>query len=206
MPNSDKTVIRTGRKFEQVLAGARQVFMTDGFEGASVDDIAKAAGVSKATLYSYFPDKRVLFTEVVRNQCTRQADAAMKVVCFQAPPEEVLRLAGQTLIGILTSEFSQKIFRVCVGESERFPDLSRDFYESGPAMGRKHLGEYLQSACDRGELKIDDIPLAADQFSELCKVDLFARMTFGIDQSFTAKEINRVVDGAVEMFMARYGV
>ncbi|WP_372674886.1 TetR/AcrR family transcriptional regulator, partial [Aquicoccus sp.] len=48
---------RSGRKFDQVLEGARKVFMADGFERASVDDIARAAGVSKATLYSYFPDK-----------------------------------------------------------------------------------------------------------------------------------------------------
>ena len=50
---SDQTKVRKGRKFDQVLAGARDVFMADGFEGASVDAIARAAGVSKATLYSY---------------------------------------------------------------------------------------------------------------------------------------------------------
>ncbi|MEL6597866.1 MAG: helix-turn-helix domain-containing protein, partial [Pseudomonadota bacterium] len=58
------TQIKRGRKFDQVLDGARKIFMSDGYEGASVDDIAKAAEVSKATLYSYFPDKRLLFMEV----------------------------------------------------------------------------------------------------------------------------------------------
>ena len=56
--------IKKGRKFDQVLEGARRIFMRDGFEGASVDDIARSAEVSKATLYSYFPDKRILFSEV----------------------------------------------------------------------------------------------------------------------------------------------
>ncbi|MFY0679189.1 MAG: TetR/AcrR family transcriptional regulator [Thalassovita sp.] len=205
MSNATKTVVRTGRKFDQVLTGARQVFMADGFEGASVDDIAKAAGVSKATLYSYFPDKRLLFTEVVRNECNQQANEAMYVIDEEAPAAEVLRLAGRTLVGILTSEFSQKIFRVCVGESERFPELGRDFYKSGPLLGRERLGDYFQCACSRGELVIEDIDLAADQFSELCKTDLFARMVFGIDQTFTEEEITRVVDGAVDMFLARYG-
>lgn len=51
--------IKKGRKFDQVLEGARVVFMRDGFEGASVDDIAREAGVSKATLYSYVPDKQI---------------------------------------------------------------------------------------------------------------------------------------------------
>ena len=56
--------IRRGRKFDQVLAGARTVFMQDGFEGASVDDIARKAGVSKATLYAYFPNRHALVAEV----------------------------------------------------------------------------------------------------------------------------------------------
>ena len=70
---SDQTKVRKGRKFDQVLAGARDVFMADGFEGASVDAIARVAGVSKATLYSYFPDKRLLFMEVAgsRPRCRR---------------------------------------------------------------------------------------------------------------------------------------
>ena len=55
-----------GRKFTQVLEGARTVFLRDGFEGASVDDIAREAGVSKATLYSYFPEKKMMLIEVAR--------------------------------------------------------------------------------------------------------------------------------------------
>ncbi|MYM55601.1 TetR/AcrR family transcriptional regulator [Thalassovita mangrovi] len=205
MTTTTKAVIRTGRKFEQVLQGARQVFMTDGFEGASVDDIAKVAGVSKATLYSYFPDKRLLFMEVARCECDRQADEALDLADFNAPPRKILHLAGQKMIEILISEFSQRIFRICVGESERFPELGREFYQTGPMMGRQRLGDYLRGSCARGELRIEDFDLAADQFIELCKVDIFPRLIFGIDTEFSKDEIDRVVDGAVDMFMARYG-
>lgn len=205
MTTTTKPVIRTGRKFEQVLKGARQVFLADGFEGASVDDIAKAAGVSKATLYSYFPDKRMLFMEVARSECERQADEAVELVDFGAPPRQVLRFAGHKTIEILTSEFSQRIFRICVAESERFPDLGREFYQTGPMLGRARLGDYLRGSVARGELSIEDFDLAADQFIELCKVDIFPRMIFGIDTRFSQTEIDRIVDGAVDMFLARYG-
>ncbi|MEZ5686188.1 MAG: helix-turn-helix domain-containing protein, partial [Paracoccaceae bacterium] len=77
---SNKPEIRKGRKFDQVLEGARAVFLRDGFEGASVDDIAREAGVSKATLYSYFPDKRLLFMEVAKCECARQADEAAALI------------------------------------------------------------------------------------------------------------------------------
>ncbi|CUH65283.1 HTH-type transcriptional repressor AcnR [Thalassovita gelatinovora] len=206
MDPATKTIIRTGRKFEQVLLGARKVFMADGFEGASVDDIAKAAGVSKATLYSYFPDKRLLFMEVVRSECLRQAEDAVELADFDASPQVALRFAGYAMVDIFTSDFSQRIFRVCVAESDRFPELGWEFYQSGPMVGRARLTEYLKQAVARGELKIDDFALAADQFVELCKADLFARMVFGINRDFTKAEKARVVEAAVDMFIARYGV
>ena len=65
--------VTRGRKFLQVLEGARTIFLRDGYEGAAVDDIAREAGVSKATLYSYFPDKRIMFMEVFRNELAREA-------------------------------------------------------------------------------------------------------------------------------------
>ena len=205
MPQANKEIIRTGRKFDQVLRGARDVFLADGFSGASVDDIARAAGVSKATLYSYFPDKRLLFMEVAKTECQRQAEEAVELTDYDAPPRELMTLAARKMIEILTSEFSQRIFRICVAESDRFPELGQAFYESGPMLGRSHMAEYLRCACDKGELQIEDIDLAADQFIELCKADLYTKAVFGIQSQFAAAEIDRIAKGAVDMFLARYG-
>jgi TetR/AcrR family transcriptional repressor of mexJK operon len=197
--------VRKGRKFDQVLDGAREVFLRDGFEGASVDDIARAAGVSKATLYSYFPDKRLLFLEVAKAECRRQADEAEALISDDAPVIEVLRLAGERIVGFGQTEFGQKIFRICVAESERFPQLGHAFYHSGPLLIRERLSLYLAKAVARGEVSIDDLALAADQFAQLCKGDLHDRAIFGVDGCCTAPDMRRVVDGAVAMFMARYG-
>ena len=197
---------KKGRKFDQVLEGARQVFLSDGFEGASVDDIARAAGVSKATLYSYFPDKRFLFMKVAKTECACQADQAIETIDMEAPVRQVLQCIAVEMVDFITSEFGKRIFRICVGESDRFPELGREFYESGPMMVRNRLAEYFQKAVERGELQITDFALAADQFHELCKADLFPRMVFNMADEFTDAEKTRIVDGAVEMFMARYGV
>lgn len=123
----DQTRVRKGRKFDQVLAGARDVFMADGFEGASVDAIARAAGVSKATLYSYFPDKRLLFMEVADTECARQSRQAFESIDTDAPPRVVLGLAGRHLLGFITSTFGHQMFRLCVAECDRFPSLASDF-------------------------------------------------------------------------------
>jgi AcrR family transcriptional regulator len=203
--NDTAAILRTGRKFDQVLAGAREVFLADGFEGASVDDIARAAGVSKATLYSYFPDKRLLFMEVATAECTMMAERALDLIDDTAPPREVLTIAASHLVRFLLSDFAQQCFRICVAERDRFPELGRAYYASGPEMGRARLSAYLDKAVTRGELDISDIGLAADQFSELCKAKLWTRAVFGIQKTFASSEIDDVIANAVEMFMARYG-
>ncbi len=203
--NTHHHTFKKGRKFQQVLQGARSVFLRDGFEGASVDDIARAAGVSKATLYSYFPDKRALFAEVARSECVTQAEAAMARVDVTRPPAEVLPAAGRHLVAFFLSEFGQRVFRICVAESDRFPELGRQFYDSGPALVEQALGGYFDLAGERGELDIPDRRLAANQFAELCKAELFPRVTFGVQSTFSQAETDRIIDGAVDMFLARYG-
>lgn len=198
--------IRRGRKFDQVLEGARRVFLRHGFEGAPVDDIAREAGVSKATLYSYFPDKRLLFLEVARTECRRQADEAVELIDQTAPPRVVLTEAARRIVAFLLSDFAQNVFRICVAESDRFPELGHEFYHSGPLLVRERLVDYLACAVERGELVIDDLAFAADQFAALCKATLHEQMIFGIAPCCTPPEVEKVVAGAVEMFLARYEV
>lgn len=200
------TILRTGRKFDQVLRGAREVFMADGFEGASVDEIARVAGVSKATLYSYFPDKRLLFMEVAQTECTLMSEKIMSMIDESLPVRDVLMLTAVQVITFLTSEFAQQVFRICVAERDRFPELGRAFYSAGPENGRERISEYLEKAVEAGELNIDNIPMAAEQFSELCKVKLWTRAVFGIQGQFTEAEIRDVASHTVDMFLARYGV
>lgn len=202
---NDASAIRKGRKFDQVLEGARAIFSRDGFDGASVDDIARAAGVSKATLYSYFPDKRILFVEVAKRECRRQADEAFELVSPADPPDRVLPEAARRIIDFFLSEFGRQVFRICVAEADRFPELGREFYESGPALVRNRIRAYLECAVARGELVIEDTLLAADQFAELCKADVFPAVIFGIRTNFTQAERDRISKGAVDMFLARYG-
>ncbi|MFN4156971.1 MAG: TetR/AcrR family transcriptional regulator [Gemmobacter sp.] len=196
---------KRGRKFEQVLAGARLVFMRDGYEGASVDDIAREAGVSKATLYAYFADKRFLFLEVAKFECCRQANEAEALIDASMRPAKALTIAASRMVEFFTSEFGMRVFRMCVAEADRFPELARDFYESGPAMAKGVLQEYILDRVARGDLVCDDAALAADQFAELCKADLFHRIVFGVNLPITEADRARVIRGAVETFMARYG-
>ena len=202
---ADGAQIKRGRKFDQVLEGAREIFLAHGFEGASVDEIAKAAGVSKATLYSYFPDKRLLFIEVAKSEYERQADAAMEWLGDDCTTEKWLTHGAEIMLDAFLTDFSKGVHRMAVAEADRFPDLAQGFYESGPLLIRRALTPFFEEAEARGDLKIEDKELAADQFAELCKSGLVPRFQFGIQDSFTDAERRRVIDGAVKTFMARYG-
>ncbi len=199
-------VVRRGRKYDQVLDGARTVFLRDGFERASVDDIAREAAVSKATIYAYFPDKQLLFLEVARCECHRQTEEAEASVDGDVPVRVMLTIAAERIASFLMSEFGQRMFRIVVGEGERFPGLGREFYEYGPGLIHDRLVHHIRCYVDNGQLKIEDLDLAADQFAQLCKATIHEKLIFGMAKSITHEDVQRSVCGAVDMFMARYGV
>lgn len=198
-----ETLPRSAKR-QQLIEGARKVFMEHGFEGASVDEIARAAGASKATLYSYFPDKRQLFEAVVQSQCSRQG----MVICASVPGEtieETLVRMALSFSSFLYSPAAQEMFRLCIAESGRFPEIGRAFYEVGPAQARARLVEFFEGAAAREELAIEDAVVAADQFAALCKTGGFLRsLLWGAPVS--EAEIARVAEEAVRTFLARYAI
>jgi TetR/AcrR family transcriptional regulator, mexJK operon transcriptional repressor len=198
--------VRRGRKFDQVLDGARKIFLRDGFERASVDDIAREAGVSKATIYAYFPDKQLLFMEVARTECRRQTEAAEAMIEGDVPVHVTLTIAAERIIAFLMSEFGQRMFRIVVGEGERFPGLGREFHDCGPGLIHERLAHHLGCYVRGGQLRIADLDLAADQFAQLCKAGIHEKLIFGMAETITPDRVQRIVQGAVEMFLARYGV
>ena len=197
---------RTALKEEQIMAGARQVFMDCGFEGASIDEIARVAGVSKPTLYRYFSDKRHLYAAIFKRECERYADKLFPADLEKAPLADALDRVARSYISRLASDETQGAFRIAVGDAQLFPELARGFYAAGPGRGVAQMEKLLSVYVARGELEIDDITLAASQFLELCKADLFYKRVFGVLNEPDQVELNRVVAGAVRVFLRAYGV
>ena len=197
--------VRKGRKFDQVLEGARTIFLRDGFGGASVDDIAREAGVSKATLYAYFPDKQLLFLEVARMECRRQVEDAEAMMEGDVPVQAMLTVAAERIAALVMSDSGRRMFRIVIAEGERFPSLARDFFQFGPGLIHDRLVHHMRCYVEAGQLVIPDLDLAAAQFAQLCKALIHEKLMFGLVRGVTEAEVRRTVQGAVDMFVARYG-
>ena len=104
----------------------------------------------------------------------------------------------------LFSPGAQEMFRVCIAEAGRFPELGAAFHASGLARARSQLIAFFEAAGARGELVIDDPETAADQFSALCKAGLFLSALLGAPPPERRGD-HRLADEAVRTFLARYG-
>lgn len=196
-----------GRKVEQVLQGAQDIFMSEGYEGANVDDIARAAGVSKATLYSYFPDKRALFAAVARKACEEQTRLALSFADEDGDFAAQLYKGCRSFLSFMLSPFGIQMYRTVIAEAARFPEFGREFWETGPGMAHREMVELFKDAVAEGHLHpIEDYELAAETLTELCKTHLHSRILLGVIETAEDAELDRIVQNAVDTFLARYGV
>lgn len=195
---------RGEQKYAQVLAGARRVFLSDGYEGASVDDIAKAAGISKATLYRHFPDKAALFSAVLAQECRTQAELHPELCYHDRPFAEFLLDLARDVLNFTLSDFGQAIFRIAVAESGRFPQVGATFYDTGSEMNRIRLAPALRLAVERGELMPLDPDYAAHVFYGICKAGLAHRRLFK-GYTPTGEEIEHHARLTVETFLRAFG-
>ena len=191
-------------KHQQILDAAADLFIVHGYGAVSMDAIARAAGVSKATLYSHFGSKDQLFATIIREAC--QSNFTVK----EFLPEDgevraaLTRLGGR-MLGFLLEDRALAIHRVVISESLRFPELGRAFFESGPKTFIRVFGDWLAAQAHAGRLRLDDPARAADQFVGLLKCGTWTRAALGVPPPPDQAEIDATVSAAVETFMRAYG-
>jgi AcrR family transcriptional regulator len=188
-------------KRQQILAGARMCFLAQGFDGASMNDIVRTAGVSKGTVYAYFSSKEKLFEALIFEDRRRQAEQAVVIEDDRRPVEEVLHDLGLRMAKLVTSPDSIAYVRMVVAASDKFPEIGRAFYEAGPAYGARIISSYLQRKMDEGVLRMSDSRLAAMQFVELVLAGLVKPKMFASEKSAGNYEAETVVSSGVALFL-----
>jgi len=191
-------------KRRQIVQGARAIFLAQGFDAASMSDIARAAGVSKGTLYVYFDNKEQLFGAIVREECLVHAEGVFNLDPADRDVEGVLKRLGAGYVQFICRADKASALRTVVAIADRMPEIGKTFYETGPACGIAKLAGYLRAQTDAGVLTVDDAELAASQFMESCKAMLFMPVLFNFRAAPDAERIAYVVGVAVRNFLAAY--
>ncbi len=193
-------------KRRQIIEGARAVFLAQGFDAASMNDIARAAGVSKGTLYVYFKHKEELFEAIVEQECDAQAEGIFALDPNDHDVEGVLKRLGVAYVKFLCRPEKASAIRTVIAIADRMPEVGRKFYESGPERGMTQLSDYLTVQIGAGVLAIDDIEIDAVQLMESFQAKLFKPMVFNFAPAPRLEQIERVVRIAVRTFLAAYRV
>ena len=196
VPNDDKA--------RQILDGARQVFLRDGFDGASMNDIVRAAGVSKGTLYVYFPSKEALFAALIRHDKRQQAEQSCNWDGEPVDLREALMRVGRSFMTMMARPDHVAQVRTVVAVAQKFPVIGRAFYEAGPKFGAERLERLLARYAERGDLDRADLARAAIDFTQLCQGDISRRLMFGVAETIPPKEIETTVAAAVDVFLRAY--
>ena len=151
---------------EAILDAALAAFIARGFEAASMEGIAREAGVAKITLYRHFETKDQLFVQVVRRAQLRVRNSLGEAFDVTTPLEQVLREVIDRLYGGFTAPDYLAVNRLVVAEAQRFPKLGRAML-SDLKVVVKPLIEYLQQLKDSGRIEIDSAYDAATQIAGL---------------------------------------
>jgi len=192
-------------KRRQILDGARKVFMNLGFDGASMGEIARAAGVSKGTLYVYFADKNRLFEAIVEEEVLGHGQVEFNFDPARDVPT-TLREFGHTYIALICRPGGGSAIRTVMAIAERMPDVGCRYYERVLEYTINRLALYLDAQVKRGELAIDDCHLAASQFMLMCQASLFLPFIFQAAPAPSPERVKVVIDSATRMFLAAYQV
>jgi AcrR family transcriptional regulator len=190
-------------KRRQILDGARKVFLNLGFDGASMGEIARAAGVSKGTLYVYFADKNRLFEAIVEQETLEQGKTAFN---FDPTRDVTTTLTdfGQAYIQMLCRPGGGSATRTVMAIAERMPEVGRRFYTNVIAHTIARLAAYLEARMAADDLAIEDCGLAATQFMQMCQASLFMPFLFQAAPAPSAERIAQVVGSATRIFLAGY--
>ncbi|WEZ82478.1 TetR/AcrR family transcriptional regulator [Rhizobium sp. 32-5/1] len=193
-------------KREQIIDGAKRIFMSVGFDAASMNDITREAGVSKGTIYVYFQSKEDLFAALIERERNRVIRNIKHALDEHEPIDEALFDFGTTLTTHMTSDHTIRAMRMVVGVIDRMPQLAKRFFAATPENGYTVLKAYLEKQVAQGRLEIEDTELAARQFIEISMAGLLKRRLFGeMEDPPEPAYIEKTVSSGVRIFLATYG-
>jgi AcrR family transcriptional regulator len=197
---------RSARKRKHILESARSIFAREGFSHAGMEQVARDAGVSTATLYAHFPGKADLFRVVIEDNIADIAGRVRDTASLEGDAVARLNAFGLAYAAFYCEPTARATFRMVVAERRRFPDLADHLRERGRIELGGTLIAILTDLSAAGEIVLDKPSWAAGQLQGMIE---HATLTLGLiagDEVAPVRPLGALVADAVETFLARYGV
>ena len=191
-------------KYGQILITATQFFMEKGYAATSMDDIAAATPVSKATLYKYFKDKNALFAAVIRNRCQSLCDKIHQTFSQEQQLVAGLQQIAETFLQLIHSPEAINVHVLAISEHRQFPEIGQIFYESGPQQVILLLSDYFGKFGHRFGLKIEDPYQAAVVFLSLLKGEEHIKALLGLPDERSETMKNHLINQSIQLFLKGY--
>ena len=198
------------RRHRQIREAAIGIFLDSGYDGATMEDIAVRAGVSKQTVYKHFTDKQTLFADIVLST-TDDMDALVGLIADRlsttTDPAPDLEHLAETFLAALMQPRVLRLRRLVISSADRFPEIATAWYEKGFERALGALATSFRALADRQLLAVDDPARAAEHFVGLLFwIPVNKAMFTGDDDYAASHELAPVARSAAGAFMNAYGV
>lgn len=198
-PGGRPTREEAKRRHVALLETAMRLFLERGLDAASIDEIAKQAGVAKRFLYARYRDKSELFAAAVDHMIVEKLQ---ELHAFQPPrrrAEVGLIEFGRKLKETATAPDGLALMRLFISAAPKFPGLAQRFYDRNRRRGVSEIQRILAFYAERGEIELKQPQLMAEQFA-ISVAGIAQRLAlFGIRE--TPEEEERRLRAAVRVFL-----
>jgi len=195
---------RDAEKNSAILEAAGELFLENGYDGTSMDEVAKRAGVSKQTVYSHFSAKEQLFSDAIHQKIEAYfPDSALSRVTTHTL-EADLRAVSEAYMRLALSPEAIAVNRTLMTAAAKNTNLPKIFWEAGPQDLMGKLSAFLKGWVERGALKVNDVDEASDLLMSLLKGRHQFPLAIGLIDHVSDDEIDAHVERTVQHFLKIY--
>ncbi|MDA8092901.1 MAG: TetR/AcrR family transcriptional regulator [Betaproteobacteria bacterium] len=195
---------RDPERMRRVLEAASGQFMRQGFDKTSMDAVAQASGVSKVTIYRYFPTKEALFEACIGSRTDTVFSDLSPAELDPRDPRGALTRMAERFLALKRSDLGIGAFRTMYAAGSQQEAACRAFLRQGPEKLVAQVARYLGAAHLAGSLVIEDPTRAADQFLSLFFGMADIRAMLGLGKP-TARQDRELIAQNVRLFLRAHG-
>ncbi len=180
----------------ELLNAAREAFIEEGFDGATIDQIASRARVSKTTIYRRYRNKEALFEAIINDEADQVAAELQDYELDPTDPVRSLRNAASAIYAASGSDRNVELRRLMVAQARRYPEICREARNKLLTASSGRLPAFFETLIARGRMRPVNPALAANTFALV--------VSGGLRPLFSVTEPDEVLGERFEMEIALF--